>query len=105
MPPTRRVLAEEGNDGAVTEGRRLEFDDCTACEDAWVSMCAGASSACELVGSGVAFSALAAASVVTLCETFGSACTKYEASEACQGQCTDEGMNHQYVHGSSEFPS
>ena len=96
MPPTRKVLAEEEEDDAAEiGGRRLEFTDCTSCEDAWVSLCAGASSSCDLVGSGVAFSATAAASVVTLCETFGSACSKYEASEACQDHCPDAGTHHQ----------
>ena len=96
-PPTRRSLAAEENDAAAIEGRRLEFDDCTACEDAWVSLCSGASSVCDLVDHGSPLSTAAAASIDTMCGTFGSACSIYEASEACQDQCTDEGLSHQYT--------
>lgn len=96
-PATRRTLAEEENDAAAVEGRRLEFDGCTACEDAWVSLCAGASSVCDLVGHGSPLSTAAVASIDTMCGTFGTACSTYEASEACQDQCTDEGLSHQYI--------
>ncbi|CAN0015043.1 unnamed protein product [Pylaiella littoralis] len=87
---TRRALVEEEkNDAAAIEGRRrLEFDDCPSCEDAWVSLCAGVSSVCDLVDYGSPFSATAAASIDTMCNTIGNACLKYGASEACRDQCT-----------------
>ena len=94
-PSTRRALAEEGHDAAAIEGRRLDFDDCSACEDAWVALCAGASSVCDLVNYGSPFGTAAAASIDTVCEAFGIACSKYNASEACLDQCTDEGLYHQ----------
>lgn len=89
---TRRALAEEEEtDAAAIEDRRLlEFDDCTSCEDAWISLCSGASSVCDLVDFGSPFSATAVASINTVCNTFGSACVDYEASEACQDYCTTD---------------
>lgn len=102
---TRRALKQEENDAVSVEGRRLEFADCADCEEGWESLCAGVSSVCDLVDYGSPFSATAAASVDTMCETFGSACTSYEASEACQDQCTEgeeeeedeEGLYREYV--------
>lgn len=94
---TRRALAQEEYDVAAIEGRRLDFDSCTACEDAWDALCAGVTtSLCDLADYGPPFSATAAASVDTTCETFGRACSSYDASEACEGQCPDEGVyDHQ----------
>lgn len=98
-PSSRRSLAEEENDAATIGARRLDFDDCTECEDAWVSLCAGVSSICDLVDFGSPLSTAAAASVATTCETFGSACSSYDASEACEGQCPDEGTHHTSTRG------
>lgn len=93
---TGRTLAGGETDAAAVEGRRLEFDDCTACEEAWDALCAGQSFVCDLVDYGSPLSATAAASVDSVCETFGSACSSYEAIEACQGQCKDaEGVHRQ----------
>lgn len=92
-PSDRRALGRVDDDATRTafEGRRLVFEDCAACEEAWDASCASASSVCDLVGFGSPFSAEAAASIDTTCETFGSACLSHNAVEACQGQCTNEG--------------
>lgn len=87
---TRRSLKQQPSDAVAVEGRRLDFNDCTVCEEAWDALCAGVSSVCDLVDYGSPLSTTAAASIDTVCETFGSACVSYEASEACQDQCTDD---------------
>lgn len=91
-PSTRRVLTPEGNDAAEVEGRLLEFDDCTTCEEAWDALCMAVSSVCKLVDYGSPFSPRADASVDTTCKNFGSACSNYEAIEACEDHCPDEGL-------------
>lgn len=93
---TRRALAHQQNDAVVAmEGRRLDFAVCTVCEEAWDALCSGVSSVCDLADYGSPLSTAAAASVDTVCDTFGSVCSSYEASEACQDQCTDdEGVCH-----------
>lgn len=96
---TRRALAENENDAAAIEGRRLDFDDCTSCEVAYHAMCYGARDVCDLVDYGSPFSATAAASIDTMCETFGSACDNTSPEEACQDQCP-EGLWFQQ----NEFP-
>lgn len=94
LTSARRALTQHGHGTAATESRRLEFENCTACEEAWDALCAAVPSVCDLVDYGSPFGVPAAASVDTTCETFGSACSSYEAREACQGQCT-EGLYRQ----------
>ena len=74
------------------EGRRLRFDDCTDCEQAFDAVCDAAPSVCDLVDFGYPFTATAAASIDTVCGTFESACSRLEASVACQDQCPEEGV-------------
>lgn len=87
---TRRALTGEANGAAAIEGRRLEFEACTACEEAWDALCIAVPSVCDLVDYGSPMNAAAAASASSTCETFGGACSKYDASEACQDQCKVE---------------
>ena len=91
--PTRRALLATGElDAAEIEGRRLDFADCADCEEAFDAVCEGALSVCDLEDFGYPFSAAAAASIDTVCVTFGSACSRLQASVACQDQCTTEGV-------------
>ena len=87
---TRRALALDENGASTIEGRRLEFEECTTCEEAWDALCIAVPSVCDLVDYGSPFTSAAAASASSTCETFGGACSTYEASEACQDQCTTE---------------
>ena len=97
---TRRALTqEEGTGSATAEGRRRKFEDCTACEEAWHALCEAVPSVCDLVDYGAPFDAAAASSASSACGTFGGACSKYEASEACQDHCTAEGPRRNDVPG------
>lgn len=97
---TRRHLAQETAEAAMVEPRRLDFADCTDCAEVWDALCdEGVPSVCNLVDFGDPFSTGAVASMVTMCETFGSACSSSGATETCEGQCTDEGWyppRHKY---------
>lgn len=90
----RALLHEEEHDAAGIEigGRRLDFDDCGDCEDAYNAVCESALNVCDLEDFGPPFSATAAASVDIVCGTFGSACSRLETSAACRGQCPAEGV-------------
>ena len=88
----RALLTEGELDVPQIEGRRLRFDDCTDCEEAFDTVCDAALSVCDLEDFGYPFTATAAASIDTACGTFGSACSRLEASVACQDQCTEEGV-------------
>lgn len=88
----RALLALKEKDDAPIEGRRLDFDSCSDCEEAYEAACEGALSVCDLEDFGYPLSAKAAASVDIVCGTFGSACSRFEASVACLGQCTPEGV-------------
>lgn len=92
---TRRHLTEEETDATLSERRHLDFADCADCAEVWDVLCyAGVSSVCDLVDFGSLFSTKATASMDTACVTFGSACSSYKASTACEDQCTNEGLYH-----------
>ena len=91
MSPTRRALLAAGQlDAAEIEGRRLDFDDCADCEEAFDAVCEGALSVCLLVD--FDYRAATVSSIDTVCGTFDSACWRLEASVACQDQCTNQGV-------------
>lgn len=87
---TRRGLAQDENDTAVFRSRRLEFNDCDVCGEAWNALRAGAREVCGLVDYGSPFSANAAASVEATCDNFGK---NLSADRACRDQCP-EGLCH-----------
>lgn len=85
----RRDLAEEdGNvDGMHHQARRALYA-CDDCEEAWDMVCdSGVPSVCDLVDYGSPISAQATASLETVCNTFGGACSAAGGMEACQDQC------------------
>lgn len=86
----RALLAHDERDSSAIVGRRLDFDSCAVCEEAYDAVCEGVLSVCDLEDFGNPFSAEAAASVDIACGTFGSACSRFEASVACRDQCTPE---------------
>lgn len=88
----RALLAHDERDSSAIVGRRLDFDSCAVCEEAYDAVCEGVLSVCDLEDFGNPFSAEAAASVDIACGTFGSACSRFEASVACRDQCTPEGV-------------
>lgn len=76
----------EGSNLRSTRGRRLY--SCDHCAEAWDAICdEGVRSVCALVGYGSPLSAVAQASIDIMCETFGDACSRSGACEACAGQC------------------
>lgn len=90
------VIAEDSNEledafdeeDVTPQHRRLYA--CSECEETWDIFCGqGLDTVCDLVGYGDPFSNLAEASVSTMCEHFGSACSGLSALEACQDQCED----------------
>ena len=88
----RALLAQDEKDAAPIATRRLDFDSCSDCEEAYDAACEGALSVCDLEDFGYPLSAEAAASVDIVCGNFGSACSRFQASVACLGQCTPEGV-------------
>lgn len=64
---------------------------CQECVEAWDAVCnEGVPSVCRVKDEEMEkFSANAAASVTTLCETLGSACSSSGGAAACAGQCDD----------------
>lgn len=61
---------------------------CDDCVEAWDAVCDdGVPSVCDLVGYGHPISAAAEASIATLCDGMGRACSGSGGEEACLGQC------------------
>lgn len=92
----RRTLDEEVREAsAVVEqdnlfesDRRRRLYACGHCAEAWDAICnGGVLSVCALVGYGTPLSAVAEASIETMCGTFGEACLRLDACDACAGQC------------------
>lgn len=94
-PPAAWTLEEDAqeeleppfDEGLLSfEHRRLYA--CSECEDTWDVMCGqGLRAVCELVGYGSPFDADAEASIATMCDTFGDACSSLTAEAACESQC------------------
>ena len=91
--PTASVLVEDNHEletlfdeGPSLERRRLYA--CSECEDTWDVMCGqGLQTVCELVGYGSPFDAEAGASIATLCDDFGDACSSRTGEDGCRDQC------------------
>lgn len=78
---------DEGSPMGV-EHRRLYA--CSDCEETWDILCGqGLDTVCDLVDYGDPFGNTAEASISTMCQHFGSACSELSALEACEDQCED----------------
>lgn len=81
-----RGLQEE--DGSQPSRRRLHA--CTKCIKAWDVVCdIGVPSVCLLVDYGSPIMKYGEASINTMCNTFGAACTASEGQQACSPYCED----------------
>lgn len=82
-----------GVDGerAAFEHRRRSLYACNDCQETWETVCdEGVPTVCDLVDYGSPILATAEASIATMCESFGAACSRSGSVEACAGQCEDD---------------
>lgn len=71
--------------------RRRRLYACDDCVEAWDAVCdEGVPSVCDLVGYGDPLSAEAEASIATVCDGMGEACSNSGGEEACMGQCEED---------------
>lgn len=64
---------------------------CDDCVEAWDAVCDdGVPSVCDLVDYGSPILPAAEASIATMCEVMGRACSNSGGTEACAGQCGDD---------------
>lgn len=80
---------DEGGQAVQFEHRRLYA--CDDCDEAWDIVCnVGVPTICNLRDNET-LGTKGDSSVAIACETFGIACSKLSADEACDGQCIEEG--------------
>ena len=73
-----------------SRGRRRLYA-CEDCVEAWDAVCDdGVPSVCDLVDYGSPISSAAEASIATMCEVMGRACSNSGGEETCTGQCGDD---------------
>lgn len=84
---------EDLEDETAIEARRLDFDDCATCEEAYDTVCFASTTVCDLEDFGPPLSAAAAASVDVVCGVFGKVCSTFDPNAVCRpgDQCTGEG--------------
>lgn len=76
--------------GSSTNQRRRLYG-CDDCVETWDAVCDdGVPSVCDLVDYGSPISPAAEASITTMCEVMGRACSKSGGTETCAGQCGDD---------------
>lgn len=82
-------LGSSTNQGRRRHRRRLY--GCDDCVETWDAVCDdGIPSVCDLVDYGSPISPAAEASITTMCEVMGRACSKSGGTETCAGQCGDD---------------
>lgn len=79
------------NNNSPRRGRRRRLYACDDCVEAWDAVCDdGIPSVCDLVDYGHPFSESAEASIATMCDEMGGACSSSGGDEACSGQCDED---------------
>ena len=89
---SRKLAAPQEADVEEEHSSRRRLYDCTDCEETWDTLCdVGLADACYLDENNPDyFTEDAEDSVRRMCSAFGAAC-ETAASEACDGQCTEDG--------------